>query len=135
MLQVMYGLEFLRDAYLIRHVFRIEDNLWGKVYMNIAVLSDIHGNYVALQECINYAINNKIDTFIFWGDYVGELAYPQKTMEILYYALLILAFVDGEHAGNCSFECKAGSRRASHRAGIGIALLQKYIGFGLGRLP
>lgn len=52
--------------------------------MNIAVLSDIHGNYVALQECINYAINNKIDTFIFLGDYVGELAYPQKTMEILY---------------------------------------------------
>lgn len=31
-----------------------------KVYMNIAVLSDIHGNYVALQECINYAMNNKI---------------------------------------------------------------------------
>lgn len=52
--------------------------------MNIAVLSDIHGNYVALQECINYAINNKIDTFIFLGDYVGELAYPRKTMEILY---------------------------------------------------
>lgn len=52
--------------------------------MNIAVLSDIHGNYVALQECINYTINNKIDTFIFLGDYVGELAYPQKTMEILY---------------------------------------------------
>ena len=52
--------------------------------MNIAVLSDIHSNYVALQECINYAINNKIDTFIFLGDYVGELAYPQKTMEILY---------------------------------------------------
>lgn len=52
--------------------------------MNIAVLSDIHGNYVALQECINYAMNNKIDTFIFLGDYVGELAYPKKTMEILY---------------------------------------------------
>lgn len=49
-------------------------------------------------------------------------------------ALLILAFVDGEYAGNCSFESKAGSRRASHRAGIGIALFQKYTGFGLGRL-
>ncbi len=49
-------------------------------------------------------------------------------------ALLILAFVDGEYAGNCSFESKAGSRRASHRAGIGIALYQKYTGFGLGRL-
>ena len=52
--------------------------------MKIAVLSDIHGNYVALQECIKYAMNREIDTFILLGDYVGELAYPQKTMDILY---------------------------------------------------
>lgn len=52
--------------------------------MKIAVLSDIHGNYIALQKCIDYAISNGIDTFIFLGDYVGELAYPQKTMEIIY---------------------------------------------------
>lgn len=49
-------------------------------------------------------------------------------------ALLMLAFVDGEYAGNCSFQSKAGSRRASHRAGIGIALFQKYTGLGLGKL-
>ena len=47
---------------------------------------------------------------------------------------MILAFVDGEYAGNCSFEGKTCSRRAKHRAGIGIALFQKYTGFGLGRL-
>ncbi len=52
--------------------------------MKIAVLSDIHGNYVALQECIKYTRNREIDTYVFLGDYVGELAYPQKTMEILY---------------------------------------------------
>lgn len=52
--------------------------------MKLAVLSDIHGNYVALQECIKYALNKGVETFIFLGDYVGELAYPQKTMEILY---------------------------------------------------
>jgi len=52
--------------------------------MKIAVLSDIHGNYIALQKCIDYALNKGIDTFIFLGDYVGELAYPQKTMEILF---------------------------------------------------
>ena len=49
-------------------------------------------------------------------------------------ALFILAFVDGEFAGSCSFEGMAGSRRKSHRAGMGIALFQKYTGFGLGRL-
>ncbi len=48
--------------------------------------------------------------------------------------LLILAFVDGEYAGNCSFEAETVSRRNRHRAGIGIALFQKYTGFGLGRL-
>ncbi|MDE7048285.1 MAG: metallophosphoesterase [Lachnospiraceae bacterium] len=52
--------------------------------LKIAVLSDIHGNYPALQKCLDYAINLGIDTFIFLGDYVGELAYPQKTMDILY---------------------------------------------------
>lgn len=49
--------------------------------MKIAVLSDIHGNYVALKKCIDYALEKKIETFVFLGDYVGELAYPQKKME------------------------------------------------------
>lgn len=49
-------------------------------------------------------------------------------------ALLILAFVDGEYAGNCSFESRSGGRRASHRAAIGIALYQKYTGLGLGKI-
>ncbi len=52
--------------------------------MDIAVLSDIHGNYIALQKCIAYALDKNITTFIFLGDYLGELAYPQKTMEMLY---------------------------------------------------
>lgn len=49
----------------------------------IAVLSDIHGNYLALEQCIKYALEHEISTFIFLGDYVGELAYPQKTMELI----------------------------------------------------
>lgn len=48
--------------------------------------------------------------------------------------LLILAFIDGEYAGNCSYEAKSGSRRNAHRAGMGIALFQKYTGMGLGRV-
>ena len=48
--------------------------------------------------------------------------------------MLIIGFIDGEHAGNCSFEGKTSSRREKHRAGIGIALFQKYTGFGLGRM-
>ena len=50
----------------------------------IAVLSDIHGNYIALKECVDYALDRGINTFVFLGDYVGDLAYPQKTMMMLY---------------------------------------------------
>lgn len=49
-------------------------------------------------------------------------------------ALVMCAFVDGEYAGNCSFTSRGSSRRAKHRADIGIALFQKCTGFGLGRL-
>lgn len=52
--------------------------------MDIAVLSDIHGNYVALKRCVEYALERNIKTFIFLGDYVGEMAYPQRMMDLLY---------------------------------------------------
>ena len=52
--------------------------------MRLAVLSDIHGNYIALQKCMSYIETQGIDTLILLGDYIGELAYPQSTMELLY---------------------------------------------------
>lgn len=52
--------------------------------MKIAVFSDIHGNYAAFEECIEYALARKISRFIFLGDYLGEFPYPQKTMEMIY---------------------------------------------------
>lgn len=52
--------------------------------MRIAVLSDIHGNYVALKACLDVALAKGIDTFAFLGDYVAEFPYPQRTLEILY---------------------------------------------------
>ncbi|GKX66412.1 metallophosphoesterase family protein [Inconstantimicrobium mannanitabidum] len=52
--------------------------------MKLAVLADIHGNYAALKRCLEYAFSQNIDTFIFLGDYIGELAYPERTMKILY---------------------------------------------------
>lgn len=52
--------------------------------MKIAVFSDIHGNYVALQTCVKYVLTQGINTFIFLGDYVGELAYPERTMTLIY---------------------------------------------------
>jgi putative phosphoesterase len=52
--------------------------------MKIAVLSDIHSNYHALRTCVDFAIKNKVDHFLFLGDYVSDCAYPHKTMHLLY---------------------------------------------------
>lgn len=51
--------------------------------MDIAVLSDIHSNYIALEQCVEYAVSRGISHFIFLGDYVGEMAYPERTMALL----------------------------------------------------
>ena len=52
--------------------------------VDIAVLSDIHSNHIALQACIDYLKKQKIEHLIFLGDYVSNCAYPQKTMQIIY---------------------------------------------------
>lgn len=52
--------------------------------MELAVLSDIHGNYAAFERCLEYALGRHVQAFIFLGDYLGEFPYPQKTMKMLY---------------------------------------------------
>ena len=52
--------------------------------IKIAVLSDIHSNYHAFKACFDDAIANGCDRFIFLGDYVSDLAEPERTMDLLY---------------------------------------------------
>lgn len=52
--------------------------------MEIAVFADIHSNYAAFEQCVEYVLTRGIDTFIFLGDYLGEFPYPQRTMEMIY---------------------------------------------------
>lgn len=52
--------------------------------MNIGVISDIHSNYHGLKACVDHAIHQGADRFLFLGDYVSDCAYPQKTMKLLY---------------------------------------------------
>lgn len=47
--------------------------------------------------------------------------------------LMLLAFVDGEFAGNCGLLPFGGALRTHHRCGMAIALYQKFCGLGLGR--
>lgn len=52
--------------------------------MKLAVLSDIHGNHVAFESCLNYLKSREIDAYIFLGDYVGEFPRTEITMELIY---------------------------------------------------
>ncbi len=65
---------------------------------------------------------------------------PEQELEIIDDVLddprgaMLLAFVDGKHAGNCSFSRVSGaSRRCAHRCTVGVGLYQRYCGLGLGR--
>ena len=53
--------------------------------MNIAVLSDIHGNHIALEACLEYLKKREIDIYCFLGDYTGEFPGIEKTMKTLYH--------------------------------------------------
>ncbi len=52
--------------------------------MKAAVLSDIHGNYHAFKACYEDARKQEVECFIFLGDYVSDLAEPEKTMDLVY---------------------------------------------------
>jgi len=54
--------------------------------LTIAVLADVHGNYLALKACLDYARARNIQKYIFLGDYITDHAYPQRVMELLYNA-------------------------------------------------
>ena len=51
--------------------------------MNIAIMADIHGNHIALEACIGEARKLGAEEFLFLGDYLGELAYPERTIKQL----------------------------------------------------
>lgn len=46
--------------------------------------------------------------------------------------LMLLAEVDGEHAGTASFDMVGGRSRVRHRCGVAIALYRKFWGMGIG---
>ena len=52
--------------------------------IKIAVLSDIHSNYHAFKACYEDAAAKGCTHFLFLGDYVSDLAEPERTMDLLY---------------------------------------------------
>ncbi|MHB1485781.1 MAG: metallophosphoesterase family protein [Saccharofermentanales bacterium] len=52
--------------------------------MKLALLADIHSNYIALEECLNFIENERFDGILFLGDYVSDCPYPRRTMKLIY---------------------------------------------------
>lgn len=49
-----------------------------------AVISDIHGNYKALEAFLEFCEKHPVDGVICLGDYVTDSPYPERTMALLY---------------------------------------------------
>lgn len=50
----------------------------------VAVFSDIHGNYEAFRACFEYCTSRGIDHYLCLGDYVTDCPDTEKTMELVY---------------------------------------------------
>lgn len=51
--------------------------------VSVAVLADVHGNYLALKACLDAARRRGIRHYLFLGDYITDFPYPQRTLELL----------------------------------------------------
>ncbi len=52
--------------------------------MKIAVMADIHSNIEAFRICYKEAERHGVTEYIFLGDYLGDMANPQETLQLLY---------------------------------------------------
>ena len=52
--------------------------------MKLGVLSDIHGNSIALSACLERLEAEGCDAYLLLGDYVSDLSRPEETLRILY---------------------------------------------------
>lgn len=52
--------------------------------MRVAVISDVHGNYKALEAFLDYIESRSVDAIIGLGDYVTDSPYPKRTLSMIY---------------------------------------------------
>lgn len=53
------------------------------IKIKVAVISDIHGNSVALKAVIKDAEQNNVEDYVFLGDLVNDLPFGNETLEIV----------------------------------------------------
>lgn len=52
--------------------------------MRVAVISDIHSNFKAFEAFLEYIEVHPVETIIGLGDYVTDMPYPRRTLDMLY---------------------------------------------------
>lgn len=52
--------------------------------MKVAVISDIHANFKAFEAFLEYIEKQKVDAIIGLGDYVTDMPYPRRTLDMLH---------------------------------------------------
>ncbi len=52
--------------------------------MRVAVISDIHSNFKAFEAFLKYIEEHPVDAIIGLGDYVTDMPYPRRTLDMLY---------------------------------------------------
>ncbi len=53
------------------------------IKIKVAIITDIHGNSIALKEVLKDAKNNNVDDYIYLGDLVNELPFGNETLELI----------------------------------------------------
>ena len=53
------------------------------IKIKVAVISDIHGNCVALKEVLKDAEKKNVNEYVFLGDLVNDLPFGNETLEIV----------------------------------------------------
>jgi putative phosphoesterase len=51
------------------------------IKIKVAIITDIHGNYIALQEVIKDAEKNNVDEYVFLGDLITEFPFNNETLD------------------------------------------------------
>jgi predicted phosphodiesterase len=51
--------------------------------MKLALLGDIHSNYRALEQCLKYCEQERVDGYVFLGDYISDCPHPGRTLEMI----------------------------------------------------
>lgn len=52
--------------------------------MKVAVISDIHSNFKAFEAFLSYIEEHPVEAIIGLGDYVTDMPYPRRTLDMLY---------------------------------------------------